>query len=326
MNRPFERATAQFRGLSIGQKTLAKSAVIFIVLFIVATILSQGKFIQPTNLLNLNVQNILLGVVALGQFLVIVTGGIDLSIGSIIGFTSVSIVLLQGLGVVPAILISLLIAGIFGLINGALITYVRLPAFIVTMATMQIIYSATQIISGGAAVYKGFGGAEINSAMLGFYKTEIAGIDVPLLLYTLIILIVYLYMRTSIGHYTYAVGGNETAAHIAGLPTRVVKMTTYFVSALLAGVGGLIYILRVGEGNPQAGTTFPLDSVAAVVVGGASLSGGIGTLAGTVVGVLTISVLGNVLNLLTISPMLQSAIKGVVILLAVYMNTQRKET
>ena len=133
-------------------------------------------------------------------------------------------------------------------------------------------------------------------------------------------------MRTSIGHYTYAVGGNETAAHIVGLPTRGGKNDNVLRFCASGGCRSVIYILRVGEGNPQAGTTFPLDSVAAVVVGGASLSGGIGTLAGTVVGVLTISVLGNVLNLLTISPMLQSAIKGVVILLAVYMNTQRKET
>jgi len=325
MNKISKKLSRNFRMLSVGQRTLYKSLAIFMTIFILATILSQGVFVRPSNLMNLIVQNVLLGTVAFGQFYVILTGGIDLSVGSVIGFTSVSIVLFHGLGVIPAIILSLLISVAFGFINGALVTYLKLPAFIVTMGTMQIIYSFTQVLSGGAAVYRGYDGTLVNEGLQEFFRFKILGISVPVFLYVGFILLALLYMRTSTGHFTYSIGGNEEAAKFSGIPTKKVKISAYLISSLLAGIGGLIYIFRVGEGNPQAGVAYPLDTVAAVVVGGASLSGGIGTVIGTVLGVLTISMLGNVMNLLAISPMMQLTIKGIIILLAVYMNTNSKK-
>lgn len=324
MNELIKKSRNKVQRLSVVEKSLYRTVAIFISIFILATILSDGNFIKPANLTNLVVQNVLLGIVTLGQFFVILTGGIDLSIGSIIGFTSVSIVLFHDLGAVPAIIISLLISLVFGLLNGALVSYVKLPAFLVTLGTMLIFYSTTQVISGGAAVYSGFNGARVEPWLQEFFRIKVLGISTPIFLYLGFIILAFFYMRTTIGHFIYGVGGNEGAALLSGIPTNKVKIYAYMISSLLAGIGGLIYIFRVGEGNPQAGVSYPLDSVAAVVIGGASLAGGIGTIYGAVLGVLTISILGNVMNLLSISPMLQLAIKGAIILLAVFINTSRQ--
>ena len=132
-------------------------------------------------------------------------------------------------------------------------------------------------------------------------------------------------MRTRIGHFTYAVGGNEKAAIISGIPVNKVKIIIFMVASTLAGIGGVIFVLRVGLGNPQTGGNIPLDSIAAVSIGGASLAGGIGTVPGTIIGVFTLSTLSNILNILNVSPSLQYTFKGIVILMAVYLNSFKKE-
>lgn len=303
----------------------ATTAAILTGLVVVASILSRGVFLRPANLLNLVYQNVILGVVALGQFLVILTSGIDLSVGSVVGLASVLLVLYQDAGLIGALAVALAGAVLLGVLSGALVAYVRLPPFVVTLAMMQIALSAAQILSSGAAVYTGKGGAEIAPGLAGFYKLPVLGVPAPVVTWFLVLVAVGLFMRTSYGHFTYAIGGNERAAYLSGIPVAGVKVIVYGASALLAGLGGVLSVARVGLGDPQGGNPYLLDSIAAVTIGGASLAGGVGTVLGTLLGVLILGTLNNIMNLLNISPSLQPAVKGLVILVAVYMNSRGRE-
>jgi ribose transport system permease protein len=307
-----------------------KTLVILLGLVVVASAFSQGVFLQPTNLLNLASQNAVLIIVAVGQLLVIATGGIDLSVGAVLAVCSVTVVLFLDYGLPVACLIALAAALLLGLLNGALVTFVRLPAFVVTLASMQIGYSVAKILSDwggsrGGTVYTGLGGAGLPPGFVAFYKDALLGLPYPLLISVAFLILVAVYLRTSAGHFIFAVGGNPRSAFLAGIPVSVVKLAAYAISAGLACVGGVLFVARVGLGDPQAGTWLGLDSIAAVSIGGASLSGGIGTVAGTFIGVVILSVLNNLMNLLGVPPTVQPAIKGLVILLAVYLNSARKQ-
>jgi ribose transport system permease protein len=310
---------------SFDTRAILKILAILVGMMALAALVSQGIFLQPTNLVNLIYQNAILIIIALGQLLVIVTGGIDLSVGAVLAVSSVLVVLFQDHGLPGAFAIALLGSLLFGLANGFLVTYVRLPAFVVTLATMQVGYSASKILSGGGAVYTGLAGTEISPGLLQFYKDSLLGVPYPLIICLVFLALIGLYLRTSFGHFAYSVGGNQQAAYLSGVPVRLVKMAVYVLAALLCCVGGILFVSRVGMGDPQAGTWVPLDAIAAVSIGGASLSGGIGTVAGTLIGVLILSVLNNIMNLLGVPPTLQPAIKGLVILLAVYLNSARKQ-
>ncbi|HVN55765.1 MAG TPA: ABC transporter permease [Anaerolineaceae bacterium] len=315
----------RYRSTSFDTQSVLKILMILVGLVLLASAFSQGVFLQPKNLVNLIYQNALLIVIALGQMLVIITGGIDLSVGSMLAISSVLVVLFQDYGLPASIAIALIASVAFGLVNGFLVTYVRLPAFVVTLATMQIISSIAKVLSGGGAIYTGLHGAEIPVGLGEFYKNTLAGIPYPLFVCLIVIGLAALYLRSSIGHYTFSIGGNERAAYLSGIPTRLVKMAVYVISAALCCLGGVLFVARVGMGDPQTGTWIPLDSIAAVSIGGASLSGGTGTILGTLIGVVILSVLNNIMNLLGVPPTLQPAIKGIVILLAVYLNSARKQ-
>ncbi len=320
-----ENIIQKYRATSFDTQSVLKILAILIGLVILASAFSQGVFLQPKNLVNLVNQNALLFIIAMGQLLVIITGGIDLSVGSLVAISSVLVVLFQDYGLLASILIALVVAVVFGLLNGFLVTYIRLPAFVVTLASMQIISSIAKVLSGGGAIYTGLQGASIPTGLGDFYKASLAGIPYPLFICLLFVLLVALYLRTSTGHYIFSIGGNERAAYLSGIPTRLVKMAVYAISAAMCCVGGVLFVARVGMGDPQTGTWIPLDSIAAVSIGGASLSGGIGTILGTLIGVIILSVLNNIMNLLGVPPTLQPAIKGLVILLAVYLNSSRKQ-
>jgi ribose transport system permease protein len=314
-----------YRDRSFDTQAILKILVILIGMMALASLVSQGVFLQPRNLINLIYQNAMLIVIALGQLLVIVTGGIDLSVGAVVAVTSVMLVSFQDLGLGLSIVIALSAALVFGLVNGVLVTYSRLPAFVVTLATSQIGYSIAKILSGGGAVYTGFSGAEIPVGLTEFYKTGIAGVPYPLIVCLIFLVVMSLYLRTSTGHFSFSIGGNERTAFLSGIPTHRVKMAVYVISALLCAVGGILFVSRVGMGDPQTGSWLPLDSIAAVSIGGASLSGGVGTIPGTFIGVVILAVLNNIMNLLGVPPTVQPAIKGIVILLAVYLNSARKQ-
>ncbi len=318
-----------YAGRTMDTRSVIKILVILIALMAFASVFSKGVFLQPKNLVNLVLQNAGLIVITMGQMLVIVTKGIDLSVGAVMAVSSVLVVLFQDWGLAASFTIALLGALVFGLINGSLVTFLRLPAFVVTMATMQIGYSVSKLLSDaagsrGGTVYTGLGGAEIPLSFTEFYKGSVAGIPEPLFVCLAFAVIVALYLRTSNGHFIYPVGGNERTAFLSGIPVWQVKMAVYAICSLLAGIAGILFVSRVGLGDPQAGTWIALDSIAAASIGGASLSGGVGTVLGTLFGVVILGVLGNIMNLLGVPPTMQPAIKGAVILLAVYLNTRRK--
>jgi ribose transport system permease protein len=315
----------RYRAASFDTQAVLKILAILVGMVVLAAAFSQGVFLQPKNLINLINQNALLIVIAMGQMIVIVTGGIDLSVGSMVAIASVLVVLFQDYGLAASIAIALIVCAIFGLVNGFLVTYIRLPAFVVTLASMQIISSIAKVLSGGGAIYTGLQGAAIPASLGEFYKNSLAGIPFPLFICLFFIGFVALYLRTSTGHYIFSIGGNERAAFLSGIPTRLVKMAVYVISAAMCCVGGVLFVARVGMGDPQTGTWIPLDSIAAVSIGGASLSGGSGTVLGTLIGVIILCVLNNIMNLLGVPPTLQPAIKGIVILLAVYLNSARKQ-
>lgn len=311
-------------GTTFEVRAVLNILTVLVGLMALATLVSHGVFLQPRNLVNLINQNTMLSLVALGQLLVIITGGIDLSVGSMLAISSVLIVLFQDYGIPLAFLIALLACLLIGLVNGVLVTYVRLPAFVVTLATMQIGSSIAKVISGGGAVYYGFQGGSVPSGLTDFFKGAWAGIPYPLWLTIAFLVLVGAYIRTSNGHFIHAVGGNQRAAFLSGVAVGRVKMAVYLISAALCALGGLLFVSRVGMGDPQTGTWLPLDSIAAVSIGGASLSGGAGSVAGAFIGVIILSVLNNIMNLLGVPPTLQPAIKGIVILAAVFLNSSRK--
>ena len=305
-------------------KSTAKIFVIFIGLVVLASVLSNGVFLQPSNLINLGHQGAVLTLIAMAQLLVILTGGIDLSLGAFLAINSVLIILFQDFGFIASILFALLFTTLLGLINGWLVTFVRLPSFVVTLGMMQAVYSLAKVLSGGGTVYTGMQGTELSQVIIGFYHTTVLDIPLPIITAIFFSILTALYMRTSIGHFTYAVGGNKNAAYFSGIPIKLVELMAYGLAGLLAGVGGFLFVTRVGLGDPQAGQWLALDSIAAVSIGGASLAGGVGNVAGTLVGVLILGVLNNIMNLIGIPPTLQPAIKGIVILIAVFLNSTRK--
>jgi ribose/xylose/arabinose/galactoside ABC-type transport system permease subunit len=314
---------------SFDTKSILKILIILIGLILFAAIFSNGVFLQPRNFVNLILQNAGLIIVTIGQLLVIAVAGIDLSVGAVMAVSSVLVVMFQDYGLVGAFAIALGGSLIFGLINGALVTFIRLPAFVVTMATMQIGYSMAKLLSDaagsrGGTVYTSLTGIELPSNFIDFYKTQLFGIPQPLYICLAFLLLFALYLKSSNGHFIYPVGGNEKTAYLSGIPVWIVKISAYGLSALLAGVAGILFASRVGLGDPQAGTWIALDSIAAASIGGASLSGGMGSILGTFFGVVILSVLNNIMNLLGVPPTMQPAIKGLVILLAVFLNTRRK--
>jgi len=268
-------------------------------------------------------QNAILLVLAIAQFLVILTGGIDLSSGGVVALASVLFVSYLDYGIPAAGLIAVAGGAAVGLINGALVTFVRLPSFVVSLGTMQIIYSLAKVFTGGGTVQSSASGAPLPDAILSFYATSLAGIPLPLIAVAIVLALIALYIRCLPGHLLYAVGGNARAAHLAGAPVRAVRVAAYAIASGLAALGGVLFAARVGYGDPQAGIWLPLDSIAAVAIGGASLTGGRGSLAATVAGVLIIAVLNNAMNLLGAPPTLQPTIKGVIIVLAVFVYMRR---
>jgi ribose transport system permease protein len=285
----------------------------FLVLLVITTIL-EPSFLTLDNITNIGRQMSLNAIISAGMTFVILTGGIDLSVGSILAFTGVltAMMLKSDLPIPVAIIIGLFVGALAGGINGLLVALARIPPFIATLAMMVIARSATRIITGNVSVY----GLPDGIRFLG--RGIILGIPVPVLLIVLIYAGGFILLRDyRFGRYVYAIGGNEEAAHLSGIDIRVIKILVYMVAGILAALGGIVAVARVGAADPKLGEMFELDAIAAVVVGGTSLTGGRGHILATLLGVIIVSVLSNVLTLLNINPDYQGLVKGAVIIGAV---------
>lgn len=301
--------------------SLIRSLCILIVLSVTATVLSGGVFLQTNNLLNLVQQNAMLLFVSIAQLLVIATGGIDLSVGAVVAISSVMVVLFQGYGTGASLIAALGTGALIGLFSGSMVTFVKLPPFVVTLAVQQITYSLAKVMTNGAKVETSLNGEMLSMSFGSFYKMKVAGIPIPLILCIVLIVLMSIYMKTKYGYYIYAIGGNYKAARTSGLPVRLTNLLVYILASLMSALAGFLFVARVGTGDPDTGTLLSMDAIAACTIGGASLAGGKGTVGGTVIGLIVLCVLNNVMSLVHVSTDIQPLVKGIVILIAVFLNT-----
>lgn len=294
----------------------------FIVLLVLVLIISlmNPKFLTMYNILNVFRQVSINGLIAFGMTFVILTSGIDLSVGAILGLSGMILGLMITAGVPDylAILSVLLIGAMLGLFNGVLISKVRLQAFIVTLATMTMFRGVTMIISDGIPAM----GLTNDAPVLDFFSQgSIFGIPFPMIIFIIVFFILLIILQNTVfGRGVYAIGGNEEVARLSSMPTDRIKTMVYVISGLMSALAGVILTSRLSSSQPTAGMSFELDAIAAVVIGGTSLAGGRGRLFGTFIGVLIIGVLNNGLNIIGVSAFYQQFIKGLVILLAVILD------
>ncbi|MGN7477729.1 ribose ABC transporter permease [Solibacillus silvestris] len=289
---------------------------------IVITILNPS-FMTTDNILNILRQVSISALIAFGMTFVILTGGIDLSVGSTLALTGAvgATMLASGMDPVLTIFTALLLGAILGAVNGIIIAKGKVAPFIATLATMTIYRGLTLVYTDGRPVSNL--GNEITFQMLG--KGYFFGIPVPVCTMILAFIALYVIMhKTTFGRRVYAVGGNEAASKLSGINVDRVKIAVYSLTGMLAALSALILTSRLNSAQPTAGTSYELDAIAAVVLGGTSLTGGKGWIFGTLVGALIIGVLNNGLNLIGVSSFFQQVVKGIVILIAVLID--RKKT
>ncbi|KHD86219.1 ribose ABC transporter permease [Heyndrickxia ginsengihumi] len=293
----------------------------FILLFIIVAILNPS-FLAPLNILNLLRQVSINALIAFGMTFVILTGGIDLSVGSTLALSSALMagMIVSGIDPIIAIVISALLGAVMGAVNGILITKGKVAPFIATLATMTIFRGLTLVYMNGNPIT----GLGDNYAFQLFGRGYFLGIPVPAITMIITFMILWFILhKTSFGRKTYAIGGNEKAAFVSGIKVDRVKWMIYSLAGMLAALAGAILTSRLNSAQPTAGTSYEMDAIAAVVLGGTSLSGGKGRIFGTLVGALIIGTLNNGLNLLGVSSFYQQVVKGIVILIAVLIDRKK---
>lgn len=278
----------------------------------------SGRFLSRDNLMNVLRQISSNMYLASSMTMILITGGIDLSVGSIIAITGVTAgtFLNAGLPIPAVICICLLLGALYGCINGGILVNTTLPPFIVTYSMMQILRGATYVYTGGTTIriddrtFTNLG----TGYVFGF-------LPLPVIYLIVVLLIVYFVLnKTQLGRHIYAVGGNEKAARFSGINVKRVRMFVYAFSGVMGALAGLVLCARNYSGNPLAGDGAEMDAIAACVLGGVSMAGGYGFIGGTLIGALLIGVMNNGLNLMRIDSYWQIILKGVVILIAVYVD------
>ena len=278
-------------------------------------------FLTVSNLLNVAEQTSINAIVAAGMTFVILSGGIDLSVGSLVALSGVVLgsALKSGQPAALALLLAMLVGIACGLLNGALVSWGGLPPFIATLGTMSIARGAALVYTEGRPV----SGFDESFGMLA--TGRVAFIPAPIIVMVLVYLAAHLVLtRTTFGRYVYAIGGNEEATRLSGVAVRFHKTAIYGVSGLMSAIAAAILTARLNSAQPIAGMMYELDAIAATVIGGTSLMGGEGSLGGTLVGALIMGVLRNGLNLLGVSSFLQQIVIGGVIVVAVLLDTVLK--
>lgn len=294
---------------------------VLIVLCIVAGILSP-VFFTMSNLMNIVLQVSIIAVIAAGMTFVILTGGIDLSVGSILGLTGV---LLAGIfkatdSVFLAAVASIVIGGLLGLVNGVLVSYGNVPPFCATLGVMAMARGLAFVYTKGSPI------SSFPRQLRFFGSAYIGAVPVPVIEAILIFIAAwYILTKTPLGRSIYAIGSNEQAARLSGIKTDFYKVLVYVISGILTGFAALMFVGRINSAHPLAGQGYELDAIAAVVIGGTSLSGGQGSIAGTFLGALIMGVIRNALNLLNVDAYWQQVVIGAVIVAAVLVDWRSKK-
>ncbi|MFJ2185363.1 substrate-binding domain-containing protein [Streptomyces anulatus] len=310
-------------GVSVIRRVLLENgALSALVVLVVAMSLLSGDFLTTQNLLNVGVQAAVTAILAFGVTFVIVSAGIDLSVGSVAALSATVLAwsaTSAGVPVVLAVVLAVLTGIACGFVNGALVSYGKLPPFIATLAMLSIARGLSLVISQGSPIAFPESVSVLGDTLGGW-------LPVPVLVMIAMGLITALILgRTFIGRSMYAIGGNEEAARLSGLRVKRQKIVIYALSGLFAAVAGIVLASRLVSAQPQAAQGYELDAIAAVVIGGASLAGGVGKASGTLIGALILAVLRNGLNLLSVSAFWQQVVIGVVIALAVLLDTLRRK-
>ncbi|MCX8594931.1 ribose ABC transporter permease [Gilliamella sp. B3367] len=297
-----------------------KSLITLLVLIIIVSCLSEN-FFTLNNFFNILQQTSINAIIAVGMTLVILTSGIDLSVGSIFALTGAIIASMIGADISPfiAIFASLILGGILGTFSGFIIAKGKLQAFIATLVMMLILRGVTQVYTKGSPISTG---TNDNSELFEWFAFgRVLGIPVPIFIMAVVFVLAwYLLKYTRLGRYIYALGGNEAATRLSGINVDRVKILVYAISGLLCALASTIEVARLSSAQPTAGTGYEMDAIAAVVLGGTSMSGGRGKILGTLVGALILGFLNNGLNMLGVDAYYQMIVKGVVILLAVLVD------
>lgn len=299
--------------------------VVFIVLVIILMILSPNAFAKPRNLINVVKQASINGVLACGMMFVIIAGGIDLSAGSVVALSGVVAAFLaqmQGLPIFVPILGALGTGALIGLVNGFGAAYAELPPFIITLATMSIVRGAALILSGGSPVFG------LQEQFEGIAGISIANVIPILVLYFLLIAVFsgFILNKTVFGRHVYAIGGNSITAKVSGINVKSMLLRVYIICGVFSGIAGLLIASRTMQGSPTVGVGYEMDAIAAVVIGGVSMSGGSGKWYGTIIGALLLALISNGLDILGVSSNFQQIIKGIIIAVAVYLDLRGKKT
>jgi inositol transport system permease protein len=314
-----QEKNSQFKDIIM---SILKKYGILLILLLLVVLMSvlTPHFLSATNLMNIIRQMSIIGIIAIGVTPIIITKGIDLSSGSLIALVSV-VVASVAQGDYPLIVPILAAVGVgllVGLVNGTLIAKGMLAPFIATLGMMTAARGAAMLYSDGRPI----GGLSESFTFIG--QGIVFGIPVPVIIFGLVGLITWVLLnKTKIGKYVYAIGGNEQAAVTAGINVSRIKLMVYAYAGLLGGIAGMILTSRIASGQPQAGVMFELDAIAAAVIGGTSLFGGIGTVGGTIIGALIIGVMNNGLDLLGVSSYWQQIVKGAIIVAAVYVDSRK---
>jgi inositol transport system permease protein len=306
---------------TLDRNLLHRFGLLFVILLVgLGLTLTTDTFLSVANLTNVARQVSINGILAVGVTFVLLTAGVDLSLGSVVALSGVACATFAHPGdhsVFVPIAVGLVTGAACGLVNGVLVTRGGVAPFIVTLGMMTIARGLALIVSGGRPV------ANMSNELTAL-AGDFLGIPIPVLCFAGVALAAWFFLRNfRLGRHIYAVGGNEHAARAAGVPVERVKLFAYGLCGLLTGLAGVVLAARITTGQPNAGQAYELDAIAAVVIGGTSLAGGVGTITGTLLGVLLIGVINNGLDLLGVSSYYQAVIKGVIIVGAVWLDRRQ---
>ncbi|MBB3133855.1 ribose/xylose/arabinose/galactoside ABC-type transport system permease subunit [Rhizobium pisi] len=293
-----------------------------IVLIIAASLISP-HFLNPINVLNVLRQVALYGILGIGMTFVILTKGIDLSVGSIVALVGVTgaVLMEQGVPIPLMVLICLSIGALVGCVNGFGVSYFRIPAFIMTLGCMVMVRGFALMIADGGTVNPG----KLAESFFLLGGGYMLGVPTPIYVFAIVCIIAAVVLSfTPFGRAIYAVGSNEEAARLSGINVPLVIFSVYIICGVLAALSGLIFLSRLSVGDPNSGLGLELEAITIAVIGGTSLFGGEGTVLGTMGGAMVLAIIANILNLAGVSPFSQQVVKGGIIVLAVLLEAGRK--
>ncbi len=314
-----------FPGIQLGTISQTLGPLISLIILSLLLWTQQDVFMSSNNWLNIARQASFNAILGIGMTFVILTGGVDLSVGSIVAVSSVvggMLIINQGWSMWPAVLMMLLAGGLCGLVNGLIITLGRIPPFIVTLGTMQVFRGLALQLTNGQPI---FDITKVQPEFDIWGTRNLGGVPSPVIITAVVFVIGYLILRyTRLGLYTYAIGGNEQATRFSGVKINRYKLSVYVLMGLSAGIAGVMLTSRLNSAQPNVANGAELDAIAAVVIGGTSLFGGEGTIVGTIIGALLMAVIRNGLTLMHVTAFYQQIVIGAVIILAVLIDRLRR--